>query len=187
MLLVQHIELVWQKDCRGGLGAEKRSKFKQGIQLPTDFFAYTSVGKPVHQVVLVQNPQGFETRLDCRSIREFDIDNSLRINPMEIILKENNNCEVRYRYDWHKRALPERYKYTKEGSRLPLNELAFELQEGDYGRAICNGRFIDWDTGIRWYEMSVVNVMLVDEKSVSLNCFIDNMPTHYYHQMAVLF
>ena len=126
-------------------------------------------------------------QVNRREIKRFDYSKSLRFSPMELILKENGSCELRYRYDWHMGAFPERYKYTHEGTRVLLNEPAFELNPGDYGRAVCNGRFVDWDDGTWWYEMSIVNVIVSQEEKISLNCFLENAPTHYYRQMAQLY
>jgi len=189
MILIQHISLIWEKDCRGGIGAVQRGNFPQAIQPPTNFFDYIPFGKPVHWAIFNQEKDGFHCKVDHRRIEEFDTKNSLCLSPMELIPKEENHCEVRYRYDWH-RAIPKRYKYTKEGHRVSLNELAFELHSGEYGRAVSNGRYVDINTGIWYYEMIIVNVMIVfpeQEKKVPLNCFLINTPTHYYQQFAQLF
>lgn len=185
MILIQYISLMWEKDCRGGIGAIERSKFPQAIKLPLNFFEYISFGKPVHWVGIHQKRDGFHYRINRRRIEEFDTKNSLRLGAIELIPK-GNNCEIRYRYDWH-RAIPERYKYTKEGTRLPLNELAFELCLGDYGRTVYNGRYVDIDTGTWYYKMDIVNVMISQENDVPLDCFLVNAPTHYYRQIAKLF
>lgn len=186
MILVQNIVLSWNKSCRGGKGAVKRSSFSQAAKLPANFFDYISFGSPVHWVWIQQRADGFHTLVNRRVIEEFDMQNSLRISPMELIPKENDSCEVRYRYDWHKGAIPERYQYHREKGRILLNELAFELRPFDYGRSICNGRFIDWDTGIWWYEWSIANIMVLPDQKAPLDSFLANTPTHYYRQMAQL-
>lgn len=187
MILIQYITLEWCKDCRGGLGAIQRSQFPKAVKLPTNFLDYSSFGKPIHLVRIRQKIDNFHIKVDRRKIEEFNTQNSLRLSPMELIPKENDSCEIRYIYNWHMGAMPQRYKYTYERNYVPLNELAFELSLGDYGRAICNGRFVGCDTGTWWYEMSIVNVMVLQEKNVSLNCFLANTPTHYYYQLAQLY
>ena len=77
---------------------------------------------------------------------------------------------MRYRYDWHIDAMPERYTYDKTGQKLPLNELALDLAPGKYGRAVCNGRFRDWDTGIWYYLM---------EDGTTCSPIIDGSPQTY--------
>lgn len=38
MIIIQHILLQWQKDCRGGKGAVQRSRYPLAAKLPRDFF-----------------------------------------------------------------------------------------------------------------------------------------------------
>ena len=68
-----------------------------------------------------------------------ELNGTMRLHPFELIQQESG-IQVRYRYDWHIGAMPERYTYDKTGQKQPLNELALDLIPGDYGRAICNGR-----------------------------------------------
>ena len=90
---------------------------------------------------------------------------------------------VRYRYDWHIGAMPERYTYDKTGQKQPLNELALDLAPGEYGRAVCNGRFRDWDTGIWYYVLDILNVMPLTELTDSLTSFTDREPNKIYTQI----
>ncbi len=62
----------------------------------------------------------------------------------------------------------------------PLNELALGLIPGDYGRAVCNGRFRDWDTGIWYYVLDILNVMPLAEPTDSLTSFMDREPSKIY-------
>ena len=89
------------------------------------------------------------------------------------------NC-IWYRYDWHIGAMPERYTYDKTGQKLPLNELALNLAPGEYGRAVCNGRFRDWDTGIWYYALDILNVMPLAEPTCSRTSFTDREPGKIY-------
>ena len=68
---------------------------------------------------------------------EWKPNGTMRLHPFELIQQESG-IQVRYRYDWHIGAMPERYTYDKTGQKLPLNELALGLIPGDYGRAVCN-------------------------------------------------
>lgn len=86
---------------------------------------------------------------DCRRLMEWKPNGTMRLHPFELIQQESG-IQVHYRYDWHIGAMTERYTYDKAGKKQPLNELALDLAPGEYGRAVCNGRFRDWDTGI-WY------------------------------------
>lgn len=187
MILVQNIVLDWYKDCRGGMGAVQRSQFPQAAKLPDNFFEYSSYGSPVHWRRVTQKKDGFHIRYDYRRMEQFDSRVSLHLRPMQLICKEDSSCEIRYRYDLHQGAKPERCKYSRErNGPVPLNEPAFELHPGDYGRAVCNGRFVDWDTGEWWYEWNITNIIVQAEKEASLDCFLAKEPTHYYQQIAQL-
>ena len=90
---------------------------------------------------------------------------------------------MRYRNDWHIGAIPERYTYDKTGQKQPLNELALDLLPGDYGRAVCNGRFRDWDTGVWYYVLDILNVMPLAEPTDALTSFTDREPNKIYTQI----
>lgn len=107
---------------------------------------------------------------------------TMLLHPFELIQQESG-IQVRYRYDWHIGAMPERYTYDKTGQKQPLNELALDLIPGDYGRAVCNGRFRDWDTGIWYYVLDILNVMPLAESTDSLTSFTDREPNKIYTQI----
>ena len=103
----------------------------------------------------------------------------------ELIQKESG-LHVRYRNDWHIGAMPERYTYDETGQKQPINELALDLAPGEYGRAVCNGRFRDWDTGIWYYVLDILNVMPLTEPTDSLTSFTDREPNKIYTRIARL-
>ena len=146
-LLVQQIRLQWYKDCRGGNATAQRNQYPRAMRLPKDFFSYYPFGLPTHFASIVQRPDGFQIDRDCRRLMEWKPNGTMRLHPFELIQQEHG-IHVRYRNDWHIGAMPERYTYDKTGQKQPLNELALDLIPGDYGRAVCNGRFRDWDTGV---------------------------------------
>ena len=153
-LLVQQIRLQWYKDCRGGNAAAQRNRYPRAMRLPKD----------------------------CRRLIEWKPNGSMRIHPFELIQKESG-LHVRYRNDWHIGAMPERYTYDETGQKQPINELALDLAPGEYGRAVCNGRFRDWDTGIWYYVLDILNVMPLTEPTDSLTSFTDREPNKIYTQI----
>jgi hypothetical protein len=185
ILLVQQIRLQWYKDCRGGNAAAQRNQYPRAMRLPKDFFSYYSFGLPTHFVSILQRPNGFQIDKDCRRLIEWKPNGSMRIHPFELIQKESG-LHVRYRNDWHIGAMPERYTYDETGQKQPLNELALDLAPGEYGRAVCNGRFRDWDTGIWYYVLDILNVMPLTEPTDSLTSFTDREPNKIYTRIARL-
>ena len=179
VLLIQQIRLQWYKNCRGGSAATRRNQCPRAMELPKDFFAYYSFGLPIHFVSVVQSPDGFRVYKDCRRLMEWKPNGTMRLHPFELIQRESG-IQVWYRYDWHIGAMPERYTYDKTGQKLPLNELALNLAPGEYGRAVCNGRFRDWDTGIWYYVLDILNVVPLAEPTRSRTSFTDREPGKIY-------
>ena len=152
------------------------------MRLPKDFFSYYSFGLPTHFASIVQRPDGFRIDRDCRRLMEWKPNGTMRLHPFELIQQEPG-IHVRYRNDWHIGAIPERYTYDKTGQKQPLNELALDLIPGDYGRAVCNGRFRDWDTGVWYYVLDILNVMPLAEPTDALTSFTDREPNKIYTQI----
>lgn len=185
-LLVQQIRLQWYKDCRGGNAAAQRNQYPRVMRLPSDFFDYYPFGLPTHFASIVQKPDGFHIEKDCRRLMEWKPDNTMKFRPFEVG-RQSGGVQVCYHYDLHNGAIPERHKYDPVICRyVPLHELAFDLEAGGYGRAICNGRFRDWDTGTWYYVLDILNVMLLSEPTTSLDCFVDREPDQVYEQIALL-
>ncbi len=160
----------------------QRSQYPKAMALPSDFFSYYPFGFPTHFACIVQRPDGFHIEKNCRRLMEWKTDNTIKIKPFELILQEGK-VYVRYRYDWHFGAIPGRYTYDGPGQKKPLNELALDLTPGDYGRAVCNGRFQDWDTGSWYYKQDILNVIPLAEPTDSLTSFTDREPNKIYTQI----
>ena len=182
-LLVQQIRLHWYKDCRGGNGAVRRNQYPRAMRLPKDFFSsYYPLRPSAHFVFILQEPDGFHIKKEYHRLMPWKADGTMRLQPFELIQQESG-IQVRYRNDWHIGAMSERYTYDKTGQKQPLNELALDLIPGDYGRAVCNGRFRDWDTGIWYYVLDILNVMPLAEPTDSLTSFMDREPNKIYTQI----
>lgn len=183
--LIQKINLQWYKDCRGGSGAVQRNHYPRTMLLPKDFFSYYSFGLPIHFVSIVQKPDGFHIKKNCRKLIEKMVDDKIKLQPFELI-QEDCKIQIRYRYDWHIGAIPGRYTYDKSGQKQPINELALELLPNDFGQVICNGRFRDWDTGSWYYTIDILNVIQPEKYTKSLTSFIDRKPNKIYTQLKLL-
>ena len=187
MLLVQKIKVSWNKECRGGEGAIQRSKMNQAAMLPKNFFEYVSFGRPYHYLYLSQDREGFHTKMERKDILKEKKDTMRFLcEPVEILQENDDEYRVNYRYDLHYRAIPPRYQYDSTGTPMPLNEEAFTLHIGEYGRVVCNGRFVDIDLGWWWYEMEIVNIRVMPKDSMHLDCFLSEEPKYIYKQIAFL-
>lgn len=147
-------------------------------------------GVSVHCLCLSQAPDGIHIRKESCDLSQWQKDGTIHFDPFTLST-ENSKAEIRYHYDLHHGALPERHKYDPAISRyVPLHEVAFELEPGDYGQAVCNGRFVDWDTGDWWYEMDILNIILlpesIPEPTAPPDCFLARKPNKNYRQVAQL-
>ena len=182
-LLIQQIRLQWHKDCRGGNAAAQRNQYPRAMQLPKDFFSsYYPLRPSTHFVFILQEPDGFHIKKEYHRLMSWEADGAMKLQPFELI-QRGDGIQVRYRYDWHIGAMPERYTYDKTGQKQPLNELALDLAPGEHGRAVCNGRFRDWDTGIWYYVLDILNVMPLTGPTDSLTSFTDREPNKIYTQI----
>ncbi len=180
---IQQIRLHWYKDCRGGNGAVQRNQYPRAMRLPKDFFSsYYPLRPSTHFVFILQKPDGFHIKKEYHRLMPWKADGTMRLQPFELI-QRGDGIQVRYRYDWHIGAMPERYTYDKVRQKQLLNELALDLVPGEYGRAVCNGRFRDWDTGIWYYVLDILNVMPLAEPTDALTSFMDREPNKIYTQI----
>lgn len=186
ILLIQKINLQWHKDCRGGAGAVLRNNYPKAARLPKDYFSYCPFGVSSHNISLLQDKDGIHVRKEYRNLNEWKNDDTIKFEPFEISIN-NDKIKIHYRYSLHHGSLPARHKYDPTiGQYVPLHELAFELKPNDYGRAICNGRFVDCDTGNWWYELDILNVILLSDTVAPLDCFLVREPNKKYKQIAQL-
>ena len=132
-LLVQQIRLQWYKDCRGGNAAAQRNQYPRAMRLPKDFFSYYPFGLPTHFASIIQRPDGFQIDRDCRRLMEWKPNGTMRLHPFELIQQESG-IQVRYRYDWHIGAMPERYTYDI----LPGMRNESMLMVSSFPRQICS-------------------------------------------------
>lgn len=186
IFLIQKISLQWNKDCRGGKGAVLRNSYPKAASLPKDYFSYYPCGIPSHYIGLFQDKDGIHVKKECRNLNEWTADGIIGFAPYELSV-QNGKVKIHYCYNLHHGRRPQRSKYDSTRNRyVPLHELAFELNPGDYGQAICNGRFVDYDTGNWYYELIILNIILLSDTDVSLDCFLTKEPNKKYQRIDQL-
>lgn len=184
MLLTQHIKIYWDKECRGAPYSTIRNQIDKAYSLPKGFFDYNPHGLPSHYMYLIQSKSGFEKRFD--RVDTISENKGIRIDAVQI-LNEIADCEVRYRYCWHRGAIPARKQFDYEnGGDVDLDELAMTLKPNEYGRIIYNARYTDFDSGAWYYGLDIINIINNTEQDASLDRFIKNSPDKIYKQIAVL-
>lgn len=68
-----------------------------------------------------------------------------------------------------------------------LNETAFILSPGQYGRIIWNERKTDYDTGEWYYQLHIFNLLYPSDKTIDKSSFIKKEPDYQYKQLAYLY
>jgi len=182
MPLIQHIQLEWEKPCRGAPYSGTRNKMDKCYILPKIFYAYNPIGYPAHYIYFHQTVNGIQ-EVSNRILRLSEI-NNIRVGALELI-KENMNYQIRYRYDYLTHAKPVRGSYDKSGTYVYLNETAMILKPNEYGRITYNGRYVDIDFGFWYYLFDIINVINTCEQ-MPLDIFTYRTPDKCYDQIAFL-
>lgn len=147
-------------------------------------FEYRVFGYPAHFVSFYQKQKGFIETQNKKIIKtETDI---IRVGAIEILFK-GEKYKARYRYVFH-RAYPARKRYAPElgGYSTDLEEEAFDLEKGEYGRLVYNGRFVDSDTGHWYYQNDTVNLVYCLNEDIPLDIFQTLRPDKNYSNIAIL-
>ena len=103
--------------------------------------------------------------------------------------------EVTFFYDEHRSGMPYRRGRNKDycNPHSPLyckdclNETAFLLAPGQYGRVMWNERRTDYDTGEWYYQLHTYNLVNTLSKMPNKNIFTAQEPDFEYKQLAVLY
>lgn len=106
-----------------------------------------------------------------------------------------DNLEVTFCYDEQRSGRPRRRGRNKDYHRVDsrmhgrdcLNETAFLLAPGEYGRVIWNERNVDYDTGVWYYQLHVYNILLFPRGVPSADALQVRQPDYEYRQLAELF
>ena len=224
LLLIQEIDLTWNKNERGGQYAQARRQFPQAY--PLDELP-AGAGAAVHHLSFYQNGETFleasqdmrqsleqflprigftqaQTQQEIQQRLSFIKRNRLRLYPCIEDLNLTNlsvrpvpeGCSISFFYDEHRSGMPYRRGRNQDfqNPSAPLyckdclNETAFVLQPGQYGRVIWNERRTDYDNGTWYYQLHICNFMhtfLTQETKKDL--FLAAQPDFEYKQLAVLY
>ena len=195
MLAVQNISLKWGKEERGLDCARIRAGFPMAYPVE----ARAPEGEAaVENLVFWQKGTEF---IDCiqraHSARRWQCYSCLKemnLTNMRIISKGGGSpLEVAFFYDEHRSGKPFRRGHNRDYDDIQspfyrkdcLNETAFILEEGQYGRILWNERRTDFDTGEWYYQLHIVNLCHMLKKEIESDIFMA-FPDVTYRQMADL-
>lgn len=112
------------------------------------------------------------------------------------ILSAPESISVSFFYDNQRSGTPYRRGHNQDfhnaGAPLYrkdcLNETAFVLSPGQYGRIIWNERRTDYDTQIWYYQLHICNLFHISsENPIQNDIFLSSKPDFVYKQLAVLY
>lgn len=193
MILIQNINLCWSKDERGTDQAKARQQFSPAYPLEENMPAGNVV---VHCLHFYQKGEELTaSTLKNRQYRVQVYQSAEEVNLPNLSIKPCPcGLEVSYYYDERQRGKPFRRGHNKDYNNLQsplyrrdcLNETAFVLAPGQYGRIQWNERKTDWDTGEWYYWMHIYNILLLPDGISKADVFTADEPDYLYRQMAVL-
>lgn len=195
MLLVQDICLSWGKKERDSAYAEKRTDFP--IVYPLDKLPDTFHGEViVHCLSFWQQGIIFQSSHmnDGYRFQSYASVQDLNLINLSIRL-DAGSYEVTFFHDERRGGRPVRQGHNKDYHNIDsplyrhdiLNETAFSLGRGQYGRVIWNERKIDYDTGEWFYQLHASNLLHYPGKMPEADIFLIGRPDFEYKQMAVLY
>ena len=164
LLLIQAVELSWGKADRGSRSGEARQKFPQAFPVPAI---------PRGEAVL----------------------HRLALNLTNLAVKASDGgYRVSFFYDQHRSGAPYRRGRNQDygNSRSPffckdcLNEPAFTLLPGQYGRLLWNERRTDCDTGEWYYLLHIYNLYSLTAPPPE-DLLTAREPDFLYRQLAELY
>ena len=210
MLIIQDITLTWGKNERGGRFAESRARFPRSYAeeaapahceaavFRRSFFQdgdeiIGAAERLRRSGVLNEEQLGERIRwMDRRRISAYA---TLAEIDVTGLTAERSGCAyaVGFFYDVGRCGMPVRRgankDYNNPASRLyrknVLNERAFALSDGQYGRIIWNERLSDVDTGEWFYRFHIYNLFAA--ASFDGTEFVSRAPDFLYEQLAPLY
>lgn len=195
MLLIQDICFSWSKEERNAVYAKIRAEFPMVYSL--DNFPNTFRGDVlVQRLNFRQKEIAFQISYmnDLCRYQSYFSTQDLNLTNLSIYLAKGR-YEVTFFYDERRSGQPTRQGHNKDYHNINsplychniLNETAFSLGLGQYGRVIWNERKIDYDTGEWYYQLHVLNLLHSLNKMPETNTFLIHKPDFEYKQMAVLY
>ena len=122
----------------------------------------------------------------------YDVDSIKEIENISICKKTD---EYELSYVHYEGIKPVRRGHNKDYQNITssfyqkdlLNETAFILSPGQYGRIIWNERKTDYDTGEWYYQLHIFNFFYPPDETIEKDSFIKNKPDYVYKQLAYLY
>ncbi len=148
-----------------------------------------------------QTPERIQWELHDRIswIKKYQYQNYAAIQEINLanlsICREDDKLKLSFFYDERRCGAPFRRGHNKDYhnqdspfyARDVLNETAFTLSQGQYGRILWNERCTDCDEGTWYYQLHIYNLYHMQGETIPCDLFTERMPDCQYQQLARLF
>ncbi len=195
LLLVQDICLSWGKKERGSVYAKMRAEFPIAYLLDKPFDRLDG-DVFVHHLKFWQKRTMFQTLYLKEGYRFQFYPSAQEVNLTNLSIEsEIESYKVIFFYDEHRSGQPIRRGHNKDYHNVDsllyrhdiLNETAFSLELGQYGRVVWNERNMDYDTGEWYYQLHIINLLHYPNEIPKKDIFLSHKLDFAYKQMAVLY
>ena len=167
------------------LDAAQESRKSLEVYLPHLGFSPEKIQREIEQRLFQIRQNRFQS---YSSTAELNLTN-LSLTP------SGTEMEVTFFYDEHRSGMPHRRGHNKDYccpqsplyGKDCLNETAFSLAQGQYGRIVWNERRTDYDTREWYYQLHVYNLICMEIDQASQAVFTEREPDLKYEQLAVLY
>ena len=192
VICIQEIETSWTKLSRGGEGAVKRGHVPEAVELPLPI---PHPSPPTDTYPFFLHLLGYSEYTEYKQWSEFlrsDVsanDDADILNRGGVRVSFNGEAlTARYQWNWDLGA-PGRRTQNAAGMFVPVHhsptQKAFEVEVGQWGRMLYNGRHTYDDSG-RWhYSKNIFNIGLFINPQPDV--FLTTPPIKIYSKMAHLF
>ena len=192
VICIQEIETSWTKASRGGEGAVKRGYVPEAVELPFSG-SYSSSTTEMNSFLLHLLSYSERTQYKAGSkLLESDVgaNKSAEILNRGGVRVNFDGNFLTARYQWAESlGAPMRRRQDSTGTFVDVGhspvQKAFELQIGQWGRILYNGRHTDYDNGMWSYDKHVFNIGLFVNPMPDI--FLTTQPIKTYSKMALLF
>lgn len=181
-VIVHHLNFIQ----KGNTFADSASEIRRSLEkaLSSSNFSQTRIQKEL----------GSRLRwVQQHRLQAFHSAEALNLTNLSVCLHEAG-CSVTFFYDERRSGRPVRRGHNQDFQNPDspfyrkdiLNETAFTLTPGQYGRILWNERTTDCDTGEWYYQLHIYNLYYAPGRTFPNDIFVRKRPDVEYRQLAAL-
>lgn len=179
--IIQIVQWSWTKASRGGRLAEIRNRIPRSVEISADSLDL----KPGELNVEIHRWSDTDEFAKCEIVNKSSISwNSTYEYGCVRVTGDEYGSRVEYQYQPTLAGMPDRRAYATGGHREAVTR-TYIVRSGEWMQISYNGRFVDMDTALWWYEQATMNVACF-EKKPNPKVFLENLPSQRFESLAKL-